>query len=303
MNGSYGSPPAPFGPSGSAYGPPVSQAARGPFAHGPAYGAQGPAYGQAPGAGQASGYGQAPGAGQAPGYGPPHGGGQASAYGPAPSYGPPPGGYGQPPSAYGAYGPSPSYAPPAHFGYQQPSHGYSLGAITNGAPMLRWIVFGSFVGSIVLFLIGAVISAVAEGDDIGTTIGGVFSMFAFPLLLTYIVTALVWLYKSWEMLPDSMRMTGDGTRVSPGAAVGYLFIPFYNLYWYFIVSAGLCAALNRALAGFGSSKRASGGLGIAAAILQVIPYANMFLAPFLWIAFMFNVEGAKREYARLSAQA
>jgi len=59
-------------------------------------------------------------------------------------------------------------------------------------------------------------------------------MIALPLGLAYFVTAaLVWLYKSWEMLPESMRVTGNGTRVSPGQAVGYLFIPFYNLYWYF----------------------------------------------------------------------
>lgn len=285
MNGSYGSPPAPFGPHGSTSSPPpapyaqaASPAPYAPAAYGPA--ASPAAYGPA----ASSAYGQAP------------------AAAPAPSYGPPAGGYGQAPSPYGAYGPSPAYAPAAPFGYAQAGTGYTPGAITNGAPMLRWIVSGSFAGSIVFSLIGAAIGAAAEGDEIGAAIAGVFSALAIPLILTYAVTALVWLYKSWEMLPDSMRVTGSGTRVTPGQAVGYLFIPFYNLYWYFVCSSGLTAALNRALANYGSPKRASGGLAIAAAILQVIPYVNMFLAPFLWIAFMFNVESAKREYARLSGR-
>ncbi|MBX3216057.1 MAG: DUF4328 domain-containing protein [Labilithrix sp.] len=308
MNGSYGSPPAPFGPSGSTSSPPLapygqaSAAAYGPAApHGgqtPSYGPPAGGYGQAPSPYGAPAGSQPPSYGAAPSYGPaaPHGG-------QTPSYGPPAGGYGQAPSPYGAYGPSPSYAPPGQFGYQQPGTGYAPAAITNGAPMLRWIVSGTFAGTIVVTLLGGVIGAVAEGDEIGSAIAGVFSVLSIPLILTYVVTALVWLYKSWEMLPDSMRVTGNGTRVSPGQAVGYLFIPFYNLYWYFVCSAGLTTALNRALANYGSPKRASGGLAIAAAILQVIPYVNLFFAPFLWIAFMFNVESAKREYARLSGRA
>jgi hypothetical protein len=216
-----------------------------------------------------------------------------------PAYGPPPGGYGAPvnPSAYGPA------AAPAAFGYQAGPYagrGYADAPAGTGAPTVHWFVAGSFAATILCSIIGGAIGAAAEGSEVGATISGLFSVLTIPLLLTYVVTALVWLYKSWEMVPHQLRVTGNGNPVTPGKAVGALFIPFYNLYWYFAVSAGLCNALNRALAGYGSPKRASSGLAIAAAVLQVIPYVNIALAPFLWIAFMFNVESAKREYARLA---
>jgi hypothetical protein len=231
-----------------------------------------------------------------------------------PSYGPPPvqqaQSYGPPPA--GGFGPSPSYAPPpAYYGYAPPpAYGaYGQPVIQNaaeppvgtGAPSLRWVVFGSFAASLLFGVIGTAIGVAADGSDPGMTIGSIFTMLSMPLIGVYFIAALVWLYKSWEMIPPHLRVTGNGTRVTPGSAVGFLFIPFYNMYWYFIASAGLCTALNRVLESYGSPKRASRGLGITAAIFQLIPYVNLFLGPFIWLAFMFSVESAKREYARVAS--
>jgi hypothetical protein len=172
--------------------------------------------------------------------------------------------------------------------------------MTGGAPALRWWILGSFVGMIAATTIAMVIAGVSENSTVDA--GALAMLVAVPLFFTYLIATLVWIYKSWEMLPDSMRYTASGTHVSPGQAVGCLFIPFYNLYWYFVCSVGLCSALNMALTGLGSPKRASTGLATAAAIFQVIPYVNILVAPFMWLIFMFNVEEAKREYARLSGR-
>ena len=89
----------------------------------------------------------------------------------------------------------------------------------------------------------------------------------------------------------------------PAPYIEDLFVPFYNLYWYFVCSAGMCTAYDRVLAAYGSTKRAPRGLAITAAIFQVIPYANLLLGPFVWIAFMFAMESAKSEYRRLASGA
>ncbi|MEA3641882.1 MAG: hypothetical protein VBE63_18375 [Lamprobacter sp.] len=49
------------------------------------------------------------------------------------------------------------------------------------------------------------------------------------------------LYKLWELIPEKEAKT------TPGKAVGFLFIPLFNLYWNFIAINGLAEALNKEL--------------------------------------------------------
>ncbi len=46
------------------------------------------------------------------------------------------------------------------------------------------------------------------------------------------------LHKLWSMIP------ADEAQTTPGKAVGFLFIPFFNFYWNFIAFHGLAQALN-----------------------------------------------------------
>ena len=57
------------------------------------------------------------------------------------------------------------------------------------------------------------------------------------------------LYKAWEMLPV------DLARTTPGKAVGYLFIPFYNFYWCWNVLPGLASDYGRYLRESGSQEQ------------------------------------------------
>lgn len=200
--------------------------------------------------------------------------------------------YGAPPSAYG-------------YGYGQPAPsqwgGAAQPAVDAGGSSLRWFILASLVGAAFCVLAGSVLAGVADGpDDAIATIGALLMMCTIPALLAYVVLVLVWIAKSWAMLPPMARTTQNGRMVSPGQAVGFLFVPFFNLYWYFVVSMGLCDALNRQLAAYGSPKRAPRGLALAASIVQVIPYVNLGLGPLLWLPFVFMTDSAKREYARLS---
>jgi hypothetical protein len=62
---------------------------------------------------------------------------------------------------------------------------------------------------------------------------------ALPIpLLVQGIAMMVFLYKMWSAINDGV------TRPTPGAAIGYLFIPFFSIYWIFIAWPGYATAYN-----------------------------------------------------------
>ena len=57
-------------------------------------------------------------------------------------------------------------------------------------------------------------------------------------LLAAFVLGLIFIYKSWNQIQDGYQKT------TPGKAVGFMFIPFFNLYWPFVCLWGLSQDLN-----------------------------------------------------------
>jgi len=78
-------------------------------------------------------------------------------------------------------------------------------------------------------------------------------------LIIYTVFSLVYLHRAWDHIQE-LGMA----RTTPGKAVGYLFIPFYNLYWFFVAYHGWTEDFNRYKEAMGADhvKRASTGPGI-----------------------------------------
>lgn len=66
-----------------------------------------------------------------------------------------------------------------------------------------------------------------------------------------------------------------------GKAFWFHFIPYYNLYWVFFNSLRLCDRLSFQMKLRGLSERAPRGLLLAASIIWVIPYVNIFLGWFI----------------------
>ncbi|HCL55707.1 MAG TPA: hypothetical protein DHW82_01690 [Spirochaetia bacterium] len=54
-----------------------------------------------------------------------------------------------------------------------------------------------------------------------------FYLLGFGFLITFFVFFMIYIYRSWDLIQD------EHSRVTPGIAVGFLFIPFYNFYWVF----------------------------------------------------------------------
>ncbi len=101
----------------------------------------------------------------------------------------------------------------------------------------------------------------------------VFLIFAIPAMIAGSVFKLMFVYKAWNQIQD-VRV-----RTSGGKAVGFLFIPFFNLYWAFVAFVGLTEDINRYM---NQRKipgpRSSPGLAITSYIfmlLTLIPYIGL----------------------------
>jgi NADH:ubiquinone oxidoreductase subunit 6 (subunit J) len=164
---------------------------------------------------------------------------------------------------------------------------------------MKWLYVGAVAG-IWLFGVGGVVLAAAltpEGGAAsdGAAVASMLPLMAVVFFILAVVAAMVWLHSAWSSVPEQMRYMDSGKWITPGQAVGYCFIPFYNLYWFFMASIGLCEAINRTMVAQGKPPKAPKGLAIASSVAQVVPYCNYLVAPILWTVFMFMVDGARRE--------
>jgi hypothetical protein len=69
---------------------------------------------------------------------------------------------------------------------------------------------------------------------------------------------------------------------SPGMAIGFAFIPFFNYYWVFFNPLRLCDRITLQYRLRGSSDSAPRGMQLATSILSVIPYINMLTLLLVW---------------------
>ena len=106
-------------------------------------------------------------------------------------------------------------------------------------------------------------------------IGMVLSFLTFPINIFAVVVLCLFIYHAWKLLQPY------GVRTTPGKAVGFLFIPLFNLYWVFQVFYGLAKDYNRIV-----KERSLGlnliseGLALTYCILilfSVIPIVGIFI--------------------------
>lgn len=152
-----------------------------------------------------------------------------------------------------------------------------------------WFFVGSIVSIIVMIsiIIGVVRSAdpttgeVSDTAAAGGMIGGFAAMGASLLFLFLnMLYAYIVLHRSWKCLQYG------GARTTPGAAVGYLFIPFFHLYWLFIAFKGLAEDWNRIVGSYEdlrTAPRLSEGLFLAYCICCIVagPIALFLMFPIM----------------------
>ncbi len=218
----------------------------------------GQGYGAPPGYGAPQGQ---PGGGQQ-GYGPPQGQGWGPQQQPA-GYGPPPGQspYGQPPGAQpaGGYG-QPGYGAPQQVG-QAPRTGVKMSA----GLYLLFMIGGAVIGG-GLTAWGATDSKVTE-----------LLMFSWIPLVFSMIAGYVFIYKQWKAIDDGQA------RTTPGKAIGYLFIPLFNIYWIFNIFFGWPTDYNKYIQRYGiQAPQLSQGLWIGAFVAQLV-FAPLGLIMYLYL--------------------
>ena len=154
--------------------------------------------------------------------------------------------------------------------------------------MSKAFFLGSYVGGIVLCAvsIGTGLHLLASLETSGAplvTLGvipGLYAAFIF----------CVFVYRMWQAIQDG------NPRTTPGKAVGFLFIPFFNLYWIFQALWGYAKDFNayvaeRRIPARRMPEKMARDICILS-LCSVIPYLGTLIAVlnfFLLIAFMWKV--------------
>lgn len=160
------------------------------------------------------------------------------------------------------------------------SKGFYVGtlAVTNGVSMFFSLA------AIVLILTG-----VWKFKELANIMGASLLIGIAMLLAVYGAVVFCFLiYRMWAAIQDGYA------RMSPGWAVGGLFIPFYNLYWVFQVFPGFANDFNTFAERNQLSARLSTGAFTAygvICIIMAIPYAGLLLVP---VAFILQLVVAAR---------
>lgn len=160
-----------------------------------------------------------------------------------------------PPAAAPAPPPVPAAAPPA-----APAPPPAAGSLSRLWHWILWLAGGSLV-TVLIGLLTMVIG-----------VGFFFAVAGYLAMLASFILWLVLLHKCWGVIQDG------APRTTPGKAVGFLFIPLFNLYWGFQAVWGLACDLNAYCRERGIQARPVGeGLALATCITWVTGILPVYL--------------------------
>ncbi|MDO5113486.1 MAG: DUF4339 domain-containing protein [Planctomycetia bacterium] len=111
------------------------------------------------------------------------------------------------------------------------------------------------------------------------------------LIVFNVVCHYMLLYNLWKIIPRSIA------RTTPGKAVGFLFIPLFNLYWIFIAYYVLSKQLNAVSTQKGLPPMLSPEFALVTCILSIIPQLN-FIGGILLIILLYQMKNAAIQIIR-----
>ncbi len=170
-----------------------------------------------------------------------------------------------------------------------------------------WYLVGAVVSSS-LYFIGLVtmIGAIAIHDEDVSPIvgfaGWALLMLGALLLNAKFILGMYWLHGAWKWLPADQRFDKTGKRFTPDN-VFMLLIPYYNLYYMFVYNFALCDAMQRMQAAARTNATVTRDMVMWACVCELIPFANFFVAPFLWAKYMRRIDTMHDEIARSAMMA
>ncbi|MEM7227712.1 MAG: hypothetical protein AAF432_02750 [Planctomycetota bacterium] len=125
-------------------------------------------------------------------------------------------------------------------------------------------IIGAYAVSFLLMIPGLLMIATSRDEAVAVAGSAIICVGVIPSIIAGVLL-LVLVWKMWASIQD-----GQLTRTTPGKAVGFLFIPFFNLYWIFTVYWGWCIDFNRYSAERQvAAPRAHEGVGLTIGILML----------------------------------
>jgi hypothetical protein len=137
---------------------------------------------------------------------------------------------------------------------------------------------GLLVGGFIALMLGVVFIAAGEREQSMMAPAVMFMVIGISALIAGGIYMFVLFYQIWKYVIFESRQAGLPTSIAtPGQAIGYCFIPFYNFYWIFIAYGKLPKDLNALARVRGLTETMSNDLGMAIPILDLcgfIPFAG-----------------------------
>ncbi len=143
---------------------------------------------------------------------------------------------------------------------------------------------------LVFIVLGVSILVVGAFIDLGRTGNGVLKLTAFCSMLLGNIFSLKLLYRAWKFVLNQAKYYQLDLNVkSAGQAIGFLFIPFFNLYWVFVVYPRLATSLNAIGEERGSYYRIDVIIpyliGVFT-ILSLVPLLGLLIGLLNWVVFI-----------------
>ncbi len=215
-------------------------------------------------------------------------------------YGPPPQNYYQQPyAAPYAHQQAPGYranvfAPPHARGGPVPSPTIKKIKLACGITQVVTMLF-----TILFFVIAGIVG----GNDAGPfiAIGFLFFMLWEFAMIGYSITNMIWIYKFWTWIPPEQRWGNLWKKyTSPGQAVGFMFIPYFNIYWMFVIYFGICDVFERMRVSYPTDKKSPKDFAIMMLIVSMLFFPA---APFMYYLFAKKCEEIAHDMqARMAVQ-
>ncbi|MFT3784658.1 MAG: hypothetical protein QM770_00640 [Tepidisphaeraceae bacterium] len=147
------------------------------------------------------------------------------------------------------------------------------------------ICFWSGLGAIAFGIVSIIAAFAIDDRDVSpvlAVLGGIACFVGWGSMIAAMIMGFIVLYRGWTVAQPARFLSPMNAQMpTPGKAVGFMFIPFFNVYWHFVALPGLYQKLNMLLGQRGHPLRLPEGLATTAAILLacgVIPYLGLIPA-------------------------
>ncbi len=168
--------------------------------------------------------------------------------------------------------------------------------------VLYWLGWAGFILAILLFVVAI---ATMQNNNPGQPPTVNQPLMAAVMLLFFAaglclavaqIISFVKIYRGWKAIQPLRQLDREeADMTTPGAAVGLLFVPLFNIYWMFVAIHGLAVRANKYMTRSGiQGRRMSEGLALTYCILvlcSVIPFVNFLILPVLAVIYyMFIID-------------